>query len=531
MRDKALLLLILVVAFTLRTVNLYEVPWWMWDEGANINYAQNLMDGQVRYFGYMYNFVPHPPVYLLFLTAWFKIFGVGMYQARMLSVLMSLAQIMLVYEIVKLRFSKGWGVFAAASAAVFPEHVFWSRMAFANNMLALMGLSAIYLLTVYGRSKDLTKRNLAAAVCSVAPLVEYTGFSFVLALWLYLRDMGDRDTNRIAALSLAPTALFFAAMSAFRFDGFSKDLINYFGIYPLALPLAFLTYPLYKRVLDYVCRFSDSKVNTPAEYIVFLLALLFSFFQLDHFNIISGKYISAIFVTCLIGFLWLDRSYASKATVAFLMSYGLVILGVGRWDHMSIPVISFIALTPTFLLHKVWDYLVRADRKKLAVPLAAIYVLSLCLCIEGFYLEKVSRTDTSLIQEVVEKTNELTHGDGAVVVQSYMGYMIDADPVLYTHTLLWEGYMLGYFRRSYSHDEFYLSHDIDEIQYVILPESVYHSLNQSQYSRSWEKLKDFEVIDEVSYTHQVKDSRNELLGWPGKKSYLTEYVLLENTMD
>ncbi|MCX6695614.1 MAG: glycosyltransferase family 39 protein, partial [Candidatus Altiarchaeota archaeon] len=184
MKPNSRLIAILLVAVLLRAVNLPTIPAWGWDEGGNLNYSSNLMEGKAQFFAYKYHFMPHPPLYFVLSALVLKLLGVSITSIRILSVLLSVAGLLVVYKIVKTAISEEAGLLAGALYAIFPELIYWGRVGYGNNLLGFMALLSVYFL--YKFLKDGSGRDflISAAITSLCPLVELHGVVFVLAFWI-----------------------------------------------------------------------------------------------------------------------------------------------------------------------------------------------------------------------------------------------------------------------------------------------------------------------------------------------------------
>ena len=188
---KKYLIIIILIAILFRTVNLETIPHWDWDEGENLNIAWNLANGRMQDFAISYPFVPHPPLYFIAVGMALKIFGNSLVVERFITVLFGLITVVVVYLLGREVYGEKLGLFASFLYSIHPAAIYFGRMGFANNLVALLNLLALYLLVLYLKNLRLWYVILSGFFVGLAMVTEYSGIftfaAFVFALLLYDR--------------------------------------------------------------------------------------------------------------------------------------------------------------------------------------------------------------------------------------------------------------------------------------------------------------------------------------------------------
>jgi 4-amino-4-deoxy-L-arabinose transferase-like glycosyltransferase len=183
-----LVLLIVMIGALLRLHHLATVPGWYPDEGSNIAIAASLSQGEVAYlaFGQSSFINPRPYLFYLPLVVLFKLGGVDILWARLLSALCGLLSLLLLYPLVRVLVDRRTAWLAASFYAVYPAAVVYSRLAFTYNLLAPLYLLGLYTFHRYLESSRIGWL-LASALCGgLALITDLAGIAFPLFLVLAL---------------------------------------------------------------------------------------------------------------------------------------------------------------------------------------------------------------------------------------------------------------------------------------------------------------------------------------------------------
>ncbi|MFH1402712.1 MAG: glycosyltransferase family 39 protein, partial [Candidatus Altiarchaeota archaeon] len=350
------IVLIFLLALLFRAYDLVSVPVWMWDEGANINYASNLAEGRAQLFGFKYHFIPHPPLYFLFLIPFLKAMGPGILALRVASVVLSMSGLLLVYLIIRNVLGESWALLGGLFYALMPELVFWGRLGFANNLLAVLAVASVYLIQKHfssGEDRFMYYASLTAGVCL---LTEYGGIVFVLSLLVIVYWYARRLLSKTLILSLGPFMVFVLLMLASDFHGFTTDFLKFFRLYFLAIPAIMVTAILFHRFSDRLLGYTNSLYygigETPAEFVLFLLISLFSLLPLDYTVFLSGSYVSALLAFSFFSLFFIQEGRFRNTLMLYSFSYLLLLFSLNRWDHMGIPLPYLLSCSSVFFIKK-----------------------------------------------------------------------------------------------------------------------------------------------------------------------------------
>ena len=140
--------LILVVTVVLRFAWLGTHPGYEWDEPVYTYIAGNLADNGLleakrEYYrsvseAYLY----HPPFYFGLLAAWFKVFGVGIFQARILASIGSVVTTLILYFFLRRIAGWKWAAVATGLLSIDAWLVFTSRVSWIENTMMPIGAVA-----------------------------------------------------------------------------------------------------------------------------------------------------------------------------------------------------------------------------------------------------------------------------------------------------------------------------------------------------------------------------------------------------
>ncbi|MFH1054570.1 MAG: glycosyltransferase family 39 protein [Candidatus Altiarchaeota archaeon] len=530
------ILVVVVLALLLRSVNLQTVPVWDWDEGGNIEYARNIMEGRLEYFGRQYHFIAHPPLYFMLLAPLFKAFGATIMVLRSFSVVCSIVGLLLTYLIVRRVLDEDSALLAALIYAISPELIFWGRLGFANNLLAVLALASMYLLLRFLDSKDEKELLCAAALAGLCPITEYAGIVFPATLAIAVYWHAPKHLLKSLVVSAAPLTVFTAIMLAFDSEGFLKDAAWHFGIYPLAIPAVILGVLLFKRLSPMILRLFDRLYcgvgkETPAELVVFLLLTVWSIVPFELITFYSGIMPSAIFGISLIGIFLIPKSTFRDVLFASIASYGLILVTLNRWDHISIPLQHLVIFGSVFLIAKVKSY-IRNQMPAYAMVLLILPLAATLLAdVEGFALKGLCEIPQAEFAALNDFLNQRTSKDDIVVTYSYLAPGLKATPAVFEVVMPYNGYTFAYVKRTYAEDEVKQNQSIRNIRYAVLPwDFVHNSRKNGFWTNVTAELERWPLVYELNTTRKPSEGiASSLLGILGHpRSCESRYVVLEN---
>jgi uncharacterized membrane protein len=193
------IVVVLLLAFTLRTINLNNRPLW-YDEAFAVLYAEKPMEMM------LYGTVTqvegaaadvHPLFFYSMLHLWMDLVGQSPAAVRFLSVLLGTATVAMVHRLARQLFDRQIGILAALIAALAPFHVYYSQEARMYSLLGFAAIAATYFL-VLAWTRDRWLDWLAFGVFGALTLYAHNlGFVLILGLdlwvlWCRFRPRGQR---------------------------------------------------------------------------------------------------------------------------------------------------------------------------------------------------------------------------------------------------------------------------------------------------------------------------------------------------
>lgn len=154
---------ILILALTLRSITLNQSLWW--DEAINVVAAKNL--GLWEFVTVYPNGDFHPPLYFLILWIWTHIFGFSEIIVRIPSVFFGVATVYITYLLGKKLFNKKIGLVSGLLLAIAPLHLYYSQEARMYSMAAFSSTLCFYFFTKLSEKKYLTMLSYVLSVVMV----------------------------------------------------------------------------------------------------------------------------------------------------------------------------------------------------------------------------------------------------------------------------------------------------------------------------------------------------------------------------
>ncbi len=148
MRGKWLLVLIMLLAFALRTLRLNFQPLW-WDEGYSVYFASMNLPEMAE----ATSLDIHPPFYYALLHGWIAVAGPSPVALRLLSVAIGTLTIPIFYCFSRLLAGEVTALIAALLLAFSPFHVYYSQEVRMYGLVTLLGLGATVVLVKILRGK------------------------------------------------------------------------------------------------------------------------------------------------------------------------------------------------------------------------------------------------------------------------------------------------------------------------------------------------------------------------------------------
>jgi len=235
-----------------------------YDEGIYSLGARFISQGYLPYQDFI---LAHPPLHSLTLTSIYELFGYDFFYGKYLSVVLSLAGIVLIYLVGKKMYHPGVGLAAAALFAVSPEMVYFGRRVVQETLGIFLILLAIYFAVDFINNKKPNRLLVCGLALGLAAATKYIFIPAVAAIIVAIvfLSMGERFWRSIKALGRPSflVAYFCLLAVSFSFLLLLKWSLN------LNISIPFFD-PMYQSV--------DSVVIT---ILVFILPLVISLVMLE----------------------------------------------------------------------------------------------------------------------------------------------------------------------------------------------------------------------------------------------------------
>jgi 4-amino-4-deoxy-L-arabinose transferase-like glycosyltransferase/GT2 family glycosyltransferase len=138
---------VLITSAVIRLWNIGTRPGYEWDEPVYTSVASHFAQyGLIEFkapIGTVSAYLSHPPFYFIFLGAWFRLFGSGIAQARILAVMMSLIMLTVLFIYLHQRMGR-WALLPTLLVAVDGWVVFENRVSWIDNTEVVLGLLSIW---------------------------------------------------------------------------------------------------------------------------------------------------------------------------------------------------------------------------------------------------------------------------------------------------------------------------------------------------------------------------------------------------
>jgi 4-amino-4-deoxy-L-arabinose transferase-like glycosyltransferase len=205
-RHWVVLLLILLLGAYLRFHRLGTVPHWYPDEGSNVAVAAALTRGEYAYlaFGKSSFINPRPYLFYLLLVVLFKLGGVDILWARLLSASLGFLSLLLLYPVARVLTDRRTALLAVLFYAIYPAAVVYSRFAFTYTLLPPFYLLGLYVFHRYLTTDRLLWLFGAACCAGLALVTDLAGVTFFLFLGLALLVHRPRRLLWVLPVALLP---------------------------------------------------------------------------------------------------------------------------------------------------------------------------------------------------------------------------------------------------------------------------------------------------------------------------------------
>jgi hypothetical protein len=213
------LALILMVAGCLRLWNIDTRPGYEWDEPVYTSVASHFAHyGTLDYkgpVGVNTLYLAHPPFYFVMLGLWFRLIGIGIVQARILSVMMSLLTCSVLFLYLRERMSK-WALLPVLFIAVDGWFVFANRISWIDNTVVFFGILGLWAYSHALKSNKILEFVLAGFLLGFTLVFKQLGIYYAavpLMNWLLSRERGKGHGILLGMIFLCAMA-YISVMSA-----------------------------------------------------------------------------------------------------------------------------------------------------------------------------------------------------------------------------------------------------------------------------------------------------------------------------
>jgi hypothetical protein len=220
-----ILLLILLLAATLRLTNVSENPGWYTDEGTLIDIAQHLRTGQVQYLAVNQSFLMfgRPPLFVSLLALLYNTGGAGIQTLRILTGILGVMSVVCLWWFARRSSGAVLALLSAILLAIYPNAVTYSRIGFSYILLAPLILLAAWGMWEYLATPKRSWLVFIALVIGIGCTSDLMMFNLIPPFLLVVISRRWRDLLWSLPLLALPFALYVIFMllnyqSAFLFD-------------------------------------------------------------------------------------------------------------------------------------------------------------------------------------------------------------------------------------------------------------------------------------------------------------------------
>ncbi|MFH1126305.1 MAG: glycosyltransferase family 39 protein [Candidatus Altiarchaeota archaeon] len=523
---------VLLLSMLFRFYNLDIVPKWDFDEGYNMRYSYDLLNGEILWFSIKYTFIPHPPLFFMAYALVIKFFGVGISTIRILVALCGVATTIFVYMAGKEMFGQKVGVLAAFIYAVTPEVVFWNRIGYANNLFIMLSAMALYF--TYRYSKTLNEKHLYLGCLSagLSVITEYTGLFNVAAMAIFLYIYRRGKTLKIVLLSLTPMILVFAFMLYHSPEYFIFDLKYQTQRFlsPIKIVLflfaMLLALKMRKRVADFYKPITETMSQDMLIYTSLVsLGILITTSERDFWYATTYIMLMGLFGICLKPSFLIEGEKERRLVLLFFLLNLASILLLNRADHMTMVIYPHAILGIAAMLSNIYEKSVEElpwilRRFRLKPSRRVIYIatfhsifIALCFSTYMFLSGNISTESPDRDYAVAEYINQRTGEGDLILTYSWMFPLIkNARVSLLTQSLAYEGHPIAYYSGDFPKERFAFNTSYTRAKFIVASNGTTEwLLNQTglnetvRYIDSWDKtyVEGFLVYSNPSYNNSM----------------------------
>lgn len=513
--DRLVLAVVVLLSIILRFHSLEVAPGWDFDEGYNMRYSLDLLQGKILWFAIKYTFIPHPPLFFIAYAFVIKMLGVGVYTLRLLTASYGVLTTVVLYFTGRELFNPRIGLLASFIYATAPETVFWNRIGFANNQFILLSALALYYIARYSKTLETRHLYLCCLFTGLSIITEYTGLFNLAALVLFLNQYHRKDTLKAVVLSLIPVALLLAFMLYHSPEYLLFDLkyqINRFTSTGKAIVGLIAAYGLYKYrglISDFYRPISNAISQDLLVYVA--VGSLFSLYvrEADFWHGLTYLVFMSFFGLCFMPPFLIEKDRERRLLLLFLLSNLLSLFVLDRLDHMIMVIYPFTSIAIACMLQGAYEKSMAElpwIMKKLGIipsrktMLALSFYPLLVLLCSSTYLFLLGNTTTQSLerdQAVADYVNQRAGEGDLVLAYSWMFPLIKQARVgLLTQSIAYEGIPIAYYSGDFPKDRFAFNTSYRKARLLVADDGILDWIfNQTEsnetvtYLSNWSKTK------------------------------------------
>jgi len=530
---KILLAFLTIVALSIffRFYHLDSVPKWDFDEGYNMRYAYDLLEGKILWFSIKYTFLPHPPLFFMAYALVIKFLGVGVPTLRFLVAFYGVATTIVLYYAGREMFNPKVGLLASFIYAATPEVVFWNRIGFANNQFIFLSAVSLYFIHMYSKTSREGHLYLACFFTGLVIITEYTGLMNLAAIVVYMLIYHRKSTLKAVVVSLIPVLLLFVFMLYYSPEYFLFDLNYQFGRFlsikkiAFALLSIFLLLKLRKRISDFYKPLAEALNQDIIVYIVLLSLVAFTTSEESYFwNATTYMLAMCIFGLCFIPSFLIEQERERRLLVLFIVFNILYLLAVDRADHMPMVLYPFISIALAAMLYATYSGTLSNPpwvfkKFKINLPEKIVFALSFYAVFVSmgftayfFLLSNISQESIDKDLAAADFVNQRASEGDLVLTYSWMFPMLKKVRVsLLTQSLAYEGIPIAYYSGDFPKERFEFNTSYIKARFLISDNNTYdwilnktNRIGPAEYLKNWsrEEVAGFFIYQNPAYSVQ-----------------------------
>lgn len=524
------LVLILLLSVILRFTNLDSIPHVQWDEGTNMELSWNIIhERSYSLFGVSFPFfyVVHPPLFFMASGFFMNLFGDTLPDARIFTASCGVFTTFLVYLVCMEFFSdRRISLTAGFLYAVYPYSVYWGRMNYANNLLAVLNLVSVYFFMRYLKNGREGRLAITGMLLGVSILTEFTTFILMTSFMIVLYSEGKKD--KIPVLIIPPfiaIILFACVLFLLRPDYFLYDILHLmdrfkkiialtaFSLLAAILAGAGRIMKLVQKILDYYAITISERNCTNILVMYSMMSLvLFLIPYSDETFPLTG--IDFFWFAGLIGLSSIEKGRVRNFVFSFLLMYVVFMLAAWREDHISIPLHPYVAiglaLTITKLLGS-FHGIAGVTRRFFFVLLVLYPILFVLYQDASMFIssEKLRHNPVEEIKEVVGFLNSNTARDDVVVGDGLIAHLADCNGATVFDSIAYDGGAISeYYPEGIDKNRFSFNASYKNARFIVATDLMLAWMRTDDHGRK--------ILDSM-----------EKGGWR-KRRFGREYIVYEN---